>query len=257
MDCVQLLWGSSTHKTSYCSYGFPYRKNTSILTSIEGLSLRPCCKHSSHDSDVQGTLGAQKNSLPSGLVHDCIRRWINTHKDLNTVKTFLVVDVFSGWGSVSRAALDFEPEAKSIVPGANYKVFTNDMSCRHHGHLPNVDITLNSPGSFDVLLAFAILKVADPDFKVSEIAGVPKWVARMKQEGIAVLMHISFPCTTYSTASGSTHRKSKQTQPHSELGKKHDALLSVMCRWIACRRFQSGVSGTTGPSCESEGNSCV
>ena len=257
MTCLQLLRGSSMHKTSYCSYGFQYRKNTTIMTSIKFLSLRPCCTHSSHKHDVQSSLCAQKNSIPSGLVHDCIRRWITNHKKSNLVKTFLFLDVFSGWGSVSKAALDFETEAKSIVPGANYHVFTNDMSCKHHGHLPNIDLTLESPGSFDVLLAFAIHKVSDPDFKVRETAGVPMWLCHMQQEGIAVLMHLSFPCTTYSTASGSTHRRSKHIEAHSKLGQKHDALLSVMCKWIACRKSQSGVSGTTGPSCRSEDSGCV
>ena len=66
----------------------------------------------------------------------------------------------------------------------------------------------------------------------------------MRQKGVAVLLHASFPCTTFSCASGGKHRRKREVRAHSELGRRHDRLLEVMAAWIAERRRQSGLSGT-------------
>ena len=38
----RFAWPRVVH-TSYCSYGFPYRKHTTIATNMEDFALRPAC----------------------------------------------------------------------------------------------------------------------------------------------------------------------------------------------------------------------
>lgn len=253
MECLDFLGARKLVTTSYCSYGFEYRKNTSVLTSILSMKLRPVCTHETHRGEVQGCPQSQKNSLPAGLTRDIVKAWVRSHAHDTSIQSFLFVDAFSGWGSVSAAVAPLATEW-----GRDIRCYDNDMCSQRHHHSPNNTITLESQNSFDVLMAFALQRCFPERVAVQAVQGVPLWISELKQRRIAVLLHASFPCTTYSTAAGNSHRRAGCLAPHSKLGNTHDRLLEEMCKWLCVRRHQSGDSGTTNcTSCESDRSTSV
>lgn len=234
--------------TSYCRYGTTYQKPTSILTSISGLALlEPCstagrCSsfdftENKHRQTVQETTNqAERNQIPQALTFALLDAFVAKHRARN-INTFLVLDLFSGWGSVSRAAKDFATQMMTITNGRNaggLVVFTNDLvRTRANHHETDLDLSMqHGSGMVQLALRFALVCCAK-DLEAAGAAGDIKTLlqkhdtieAVLQSAGIAVLVHCSFPCTTYSLASGGTHRKRKTHLPCSAIGSEHDSML--------------------------------
>jgi len=120
-------WGGLVrlHATSYCKHAapggseLPPKKDTTILSTMEGLSLPPPCtagrpceerkRRGTHRTQVSGRHSlpeAQRNALPPTLVHRVLAAWTE-RKWRDGYRAFLVVDAFAGWGSMHAALRTF------------------------------------------------------------------------------------------------------------------------------------------------------
>ena len=214
--------------TTYCRYGLNYRKPTSILTSIAAFEVSsPCTKNEpcalsgadfpKHPQTVQDCDQSTRNQLPIGLTHDLLRGFVLKHR-ARGAKIFLFIDVFEGWGSVSGALAPARLPASMLLPTERLIVYTNDIKERGPVRPSNtLDMSISS--SLALLLRFALLAKQDAFHEAflatrSDVRGTEELfkdeTSRLDQmlvkAGIAVLFHCSFPCTTYSTAAGATHR---------------------------------------------------
>ena len=63
--------GLPVHETSYCAYGFPYRKQTKIWSNIAGLRLKTCEGHcfwgKTHPTNVQDSPPCMRIKIPACL----------------------------------------------------------------------------------------------------------------------------------------------------------------------------------------------
>ena len=183
--------------TSYCHFGVDYRKRTIFVTSL--LAFRPpsaCpahpCSHvragSPHPTQLIDQCDAVRNSIPAPLVDALLGAWMATHKDW--AREFLLIDLFTGWGSVAKRAAERWPAVK---------VYTNDIADR-----PGVDATLDLSTDTHVrvvwLMRLAVLRFW-PDAPNDQ--GVMDFFASRR---VAVLFHASTPCNTYSTEAIGVHR---------------------------------------------------
>lgn len=221
--------------TSYCKYGTPYRKNTCLLTSLSALALPPPCAAGApcavrqadgqHPLDVQGCSAAMRNSVPAELTRALLRAFVARQRALGR-RVFVVADLFSGWGSVATAAA-----AAVDLLGADERLFvwTNDIA-RRADHPADQHLDMQR---FGVRLALRICLVQLEERLQAAGVNLPRHRAAdlsvaLDAERVAVLLHCSVPCTTYSTAAGDTHRAAGCIEPTSELARSHDALVRTM-----------------------------
>lgn len=222
--------------TTYCQYGLDYAKPTTILTSLSAIGVRPpCCDETlcahggKHLRNVQQcTAPEERNQIPEELTRVLLEAFVAKQRARGAV-AFLVVDVFSGWGSVARAVEACAPETMAV--------YTNDVvRKRKAGHITDLDLDMALLQSLDAVLRFAMLSrleglgsaglEARRLLEASE--GVPPMEEVLRRSGIAVLLHLSFPCTTYSTAGGSTHRAKGDRAAASPLAQQHDTMLEAL-----------------------------
>lgn len=229
--------------TSYCKYGKEYRKNTTFLTSISALALRPVCGGEScclatrnggpHPRGVQGCPAAEKNSLPVALVHALLRTFTAKHRAQGR-RIFILLDVFSGWGSVAEAASEEHLRANGVLlPDETMLVHTNDLVPTRTDGRADADLDM-SKFDLNFLVRLAFLRHATAlgrtlgtnleKFQIGEIS-LPQLLSI---EGIAMLLHCSVPCTTYSKSACTTHRASGQITAKSTLAEKHDGLIDKL-----------------------------
>lgn len=226
--------------TTYCKYGTDYKKPTTILTSVSAIGLKPVCSKEQpcavssetypvHPRTVQDVVGrGERNQLPASLTHDLLEAFCAKHR-AQGAKAFLVIDVFSGWGSVSRAVEQF---ATTLPPDERIIVYTNDIIKNRALHSCNLDIDVGKTiDPLDILVRFALVttqatleEVSPHRLYLDKNAGEPVSQV-MRNAGVACLLHCSFPCTTYSTAAGSTHRSAGERDPTSGTGLLHDTML--------------------------------
>lgn len=216
--------------TSYCHYGYAYRKRTmfvSTLTNfdpVEACPLFPGKTRGKMCADVESgknhtnTVGdcntAEKNSLPPGLIDELIDSWRDRHK--GTASKFLFIDLFSGWGSIVNRVAD----RKRIGDWKNVYVYSNDLNNKRE-HTPNVNFDMGARSYFDVgsVLGVAIRHLW-PDLIYDLTSETEyKWLEKNK---IAVLVHCSTPCLSYSLNGKAHHRPkgeqiSKEARAHDEM----------------------------------------
>jgi hypothetical protein len=184
--------------TSYCHYGFAYRKRTVLVTSLcEFAPTAPCptppCAHYSqnghHAEQLVEHSKEKRNSLPPRLVDELLSAWIAKHT--NRARELLVVDLFAGWGSVKKRAAQAWPRVK---------VYANDLVDRDGIDL-TVDLADDTEARIRLVLTFALLRHW-PDAKPT--AGVFEW---LEEHRVAVLFVCSTPCRTYSIEGAGVHRR--------------------------------------------------
>ena len=203
--------------TSYCHYGYSYRKKTVFISTLMELELtapcpkHPCClvqqtgKHPARSSECGQE---QKNSLPPLLVDAVLQVWTDRHS--GRASRFLVIDVFAGWNSVKKRVQEH---------WSNVYVYSNDIVLRRGTDI-DLDMSAASPFTPGSLLLFALSKLWPNDYSqaVAHEGGVVGWLQENK---VAVLFHSSTPCRTYSTQALSVHRFKGSARPKS-LDALHD-----------------------------------
>jgi len=223
IDCVKRLledYPTDVHvaPTSYCHYGYCYRKRTVFISTLgaftpKGPCPSPACSTRLIGGTHRGTVVecdvAQKNSIPPLLVDLIIGAWTAAHS--HTASHFLIVDIFSGWGSVASRVAERWPCVR---------IYSNDIVQRDH-----IDVQLDMRTAWNpgMILVLALQKHW-PDEFISERGdgiGPFEWARDNK---VAVLFHCSTPCDTYSTNGLSTHRISGTTTPKTQKARDADAM---------------------------------
>jgi len=205
--------------TSYCHYGYPYQKRTVFITTLPTFRptppcpKRPCAARQNgfkHGQQAARSSSAQKNSIPNGLVDELVDAWMR--RVGKTALQFLIVDVFSGWGSVSSRIQTRHPRVH---------VFSNDIVDRSNINM-TLDMRTFSLGSLLILAASRFWTDEDDLRRQSEHPdGILGW---LRDEKIAVLLHISTPCETYSTNALARHRKRGTVEPKTQEAVTADAM---------------------------------
>lgn len=223
--------------TSYCKYGYPYAKHTGILASFSTnlatkcSKIAPCRsieKNGMHESSILNTTDkAARNSIPRALLLALLSGCVD-HAHMMNAQGILVLDVFCGWGSLPNA---FTSEITSKVDIPTF-IYTNDIAKRRQC---NMDVDVNSFG-IDFLLVFAIRKyiewrrsLGDYTLTTDELT-VDTVDSYLHRHRLLVWSHISFPCTTYSTMGGGTHRSKGSLDPITPIASKHDHMLNSICK---------------------------
>jgi hypothetical protein len=63
-----------------------------------------------------------------------------------------------------------------------------------------------------------------------DVVSIPNTVVDfLTSQEILVWIHVSFPCTTYSSMSGGTHRTKQSILPITPLAQSHDNMLKELC----------------------------
>lgn len=208
--------------TSYCKYEKDYRKRTVLLSSLKLRLAPPCpnpaCAHlkraKTHPRSVADLRSAEKNSLPQGLVDAILDQWMATATERHApgVRTYAVVDVFAGFGSVSAAI-----RARQLP---NVRVFGNDLMNRNGGDT-TFDMSADSPFTLASLVWLACAKMG------VAVADYTDVVSMLESERIALLFHLSTPCDTYST-NGMAHHRNVDRSPKTALAHLHDAMNAAL-----------------------------
>lgn len=223
--------------TSYCKYGTSYSKPTTIAHTFGAqLMLRPPCSKRSpcparrdlgkHANDLTAiTQKAARNSLPSDLVRSLLGACEQNARKHDAC-AILFVDVFSGWGSVSTVV-----EETATLPTF---VYTNDISRARNCHL---DADIERFGLM-YALKMAMLKMHEwmdshpssaircaSDALAKEGADLAE---QLRLARVHLWLHLSVPCTTYSTMGGGTHRDGGSIAPKTILAATHDRMVAEM-----------------------------
>lgn len=157
---------------SYCLFGSRLRKNTRFMANFDLTQLQTCghagvtCgrPHASFSKIVRSA--RERNEIPQPLLQEILLTWIGDH----SADQCIVIDMFSGFGSVARACRRLGVHA-----------FTNDI---RSGHDARVD--LRKPGGFEKVLKMAL--------------------GSLQREPKHVLLWLSHPCETFSSAGANYHR---------------------------------------------------
>lgn len=211
-------------ETSYCHHGYPYQKRTVFIGTLSGFNPRPPCPRTpcrflrlggSHPKQSTECSDKQKNSLPPGLIDLIVGSWIKRHED--TTAKFLLIDVFSGWGSIETRVQERWPRVMT---------YANDIVSRPKTDT-NLDMSAGSIFTPAALLMFALRKLCPEDEQRVEAhpGGVVGWV---QQEKIAVLFHCSTPCRTYSTQALAIHRHKGTAAPKTPDAARDDEMNSSL-----------------------------
>ena len=245
-ECMQMA------QTSYCKYGAEYSKPTGIAHTLGfDLNLFPTCSKQHpcvhrmntgrHPTSIVEVVDkAARNSLPQTLVQVLLTACESKARK-NDALAILFVDVFAGWGSVCNVV-----ESSATMP---LFVYTNDIARKRHCHL---DVDVDRFG-LDFVVRMAMIKMFE------RMANHPQEAVRnamhtdgvacsgaepfepldllheLKRRRIHLWVHMSVPCTTYSTMGGGTHRAGGSNEPMSPLAQKHDHMLEhileQVCEW--------------------------
>ena len=204
--------------TSYCNYGYGYRKRTLFISTLPAFNPLPACplhkcqwkrRGERHPKQVVGTSQVEKNSLPPRLIDLLIDSW----RKRRVASKYLLLDVFSGFGSIEKRVR----EKKDDEQWLNVYVYSNDLVKRSHTNL-NLDMRRWSPAG---QLVFAVNKLWPDQAKeaYAHPGGVLGWLAA---SDVTVLVHASTPCETYSLNGIGVHRHKGGVQPKSEAARNAD-----------------------------------
>ena len=218
-------------RTSYCHYGGSARKKTKFLTTLMQARIKPQCSketpcaqkrtHGRHSTTIEDASAEDKNAIPAPLIDAFFDAWLNKARACRygprelPPDRFLVIDAFTGYGSVTARAMARNLDVRSndiIRQGPRRGVYNEDLS----------KTTLKE------LLIFAIGAVYGAD-ALSDSDKLP-FDEMLSKHGIAVLFWLSPPCCTYSTSSGNTHRDARSLTPKTPLAANHDAMNKKLAR---------------------------
>lgn len=212
-------------KTSYCQYDSPFEKPTRFVTSLPDLELaKPCVERRcaiskgpqrKHPAELQGQSSATKNAIPTGIIFSIFEAWTATYSGSKPKPVFVLFDAFAGFGSTQKAA-----DAWNKTRGADeqIKVVQNDI-LRSRG-----DVTINMQ-SFSLRTAIGL--ILGPYLGASDSSSRPaatSLVSLLRENRIALLIHLSTPCETYSRASGCVHRARGSADPLTPKAEAHDVM---------------------------------
>lgn len=195
MEFTKLLWRCMTLLgTSYCHYGGRHRKRTGFCTTLADTPLMtPCpsnrCKLQTH-ADWTTLRIEERNSIPEALVVHFLDEWERRHIS-SSRKHMLLIDVFTGFGSVTRVA-----KRRSIPVCAN-------------------DLLKQRAGSEGLMLDMET-------FNLSMLEQLALYRNEFEREDTSVLFWISTPCLTYSIDALHHHRPKHGDR--SDLAIRHDRM---------------------------------
>lgn len=224
--------------TSYCHYGYDYRKRTVFVTSLINFKpTRPCpelpCSWirsglTEHPSSVQTCAKDQKNSIPPALIDLLINSWRERHAGKATA--FLLVDVFSGFGSIERRVR----EKKRLREWEDVRVYSNDVVQRDPTDVI-LDMRKNSLWTVGSLLTFAVnmrFPLEDDEERSKRIDHPQGLIGWLTEQKIAVLFHCSTPCITYSTNGLGYHRFADTLEPKTNTARDHDLMNESLIQYF-------------------------
>ena len=214
-------------ETSYCHYGYKYQKPSVFIGTLTNLQLsKPCPRNPCiyltrdevHPERSAECNVAQKNSLPPELIDAIIQAWMDRRP---TASAYLLVDVFSGWGSL---------EKRIETNWPTLKTFANDWGKRDHTDA-QFDMGAESKLGPEHLVALAIWKHyrEEVDDVVATDGGAMAW---LKNQNIAVLFHCSTPCRTYSTQAIKVHREVNSAIPKTDAARHDDAMNQALISYF-------------------------
>lgn len=233
LDCVKRLLTDypndvSETVTSYCHYGYMYRKRTLFIGTLPTFKPLPACpcfkcpwkrRGEKHPDQVVGTYKAKKNSIPPLLIDLLMESWMK----YRVAKEYLLLDVFSGWGSIGKRVREHQTKGKWL----NVHVYCNDIVNRSHTDC-NLDMLKWNPSG---QLAFAVNKIW-PE-KMNEAFSHPKGVfGWVYDSDITVLIHASTPCETYSLNGLCRHRHKGGVCAKSLAAKKADNMNDQLISYL-------------------------
>lgn len=223
LDCVKRLLSDHPQRvskvvTSYCNYGYAYRKRTLFISTLQNFNpLPPCPLHKCqwkrrgerHPNQVVGASQAERNSLPPLLIDLLIDSW----RKRRVASKYLLLDVFSGWGSIEKRVREQQARGQWL----NVYVHSNDLVKRGHTHC-NLDMQMWTPAA---QLFFAVNKLWPQKVEKASAhpGGVVGWLAA---SDVTVLVHASTPCETYSLNGIGVHRHRGGVKPKSEAARNAD-----------------------------------
>jgi len=221
-------------------------------------------RNRTHDSSVQDVSNpCSKNAIPERLLHELLAAFVYEQALLGC-REFHVIDCFSGWESFRRACETFKPGAeafKRLAERLSVDERTSDMAlwlkiaqrpvtysgfdAQNHrtGTEERVQYVPVQGGKkrvvkqtvvkTDPLYVGDFLEMPDmlPKLVAAEALAIRERARSPKDKPIAVLLHASPPCTTFSQAALYVHRPSGE--PLSELAVRHDELVKKLLSEIA------------------------
>ena len=210
----------------------------------------------------------EKNAIPERLIHNIIASWVGSKWE-DGYRNFLVVDVFAGWGSVKNAVATFANSSEAThmvdtIQGRDYNDNndSSDLALRRILAVLNPESLVQYVGfdAIDQRIKFRdptrtemrhdsahgrkrkrigvhtntkyIGDYLDTPHPILNIIGAE--LATMNSIGVdrvAVWVHASPPCTTFSLAGLATHRPSNG--PASDLANEHDQLVKQLLEELA------------------------
>lgn len=207
----------------------------------------------------------ERNAIPERLTHQILATWIGS-KWKSGFRNFLLVDVFAGWGSVKNAVATFanSPEANSMVEelsalGADDSTdlalrrvlaISNPLSLLHYAGFDAVDqrVAFREPTlaekrqsaaqnrkrtrvsvNVDTKYIGDYMKTPNPILNI--IAAELAELTDLDVDRVAIWIHASPPCTTFSMAGLATHRPADG--PVSALADEHDRLVKKLLAELA------------------------
>jgi hypothetical protein len=263
---LRKLFEARVLDTSYCKYGSDYRKHTAFITNIPRLRLhRPCASTKKHPRSVQMLSSKEKNSIPEPLLHTLLAAFMEEGA-VRGCRRFHVIDVFSGWESMRSACKNFKvgSEIYHEMMRRLQRLDCEDMAvwlrvCSCPISYAAVDMTSKSLERREKVryitcnggkrrLVTRSFETTQPEYEEDFMQHKDFLPSLIKQEyaklkqleqldehngNVAILLHMSPPCTTFSLAGLQTHRKRDGSL--SELAVMHDKLCSKMfCELYHC-----------------------
>ena len=253
-------------ETSYCHYGADHRKRTLFVTSVlEFRPLLPCpsvqCEplrgkpaqlrrdldhtrqldlddmedpvapRARHASTIADLGKEDRNRIPFPLLKQLIYSWCKNHVNhgFDSVLLYLIVDVFSGWGSLVKLVDEMHAQGK----WAKIKVFSNDIVRRDHTSI-EFDVA-STKEAIPLLIRFALNAHAPRVLKDLDTLSLRDALWKHK---VALLVHLSTPCETYSVDGLGVHRRRESTSqgtryvPITDAAKRADLMNSHILDWI-------------------------
>jgi hypothetical protein len=181
----------------------------------------PCANFSKHKGSVAGLHACEKNSIPAALVDQLLESWVAKHE--GQAKEYLLIDVFSGWGSVG----DRVPANQHRWP--TMKLYSNDIVRRPHVQ-SDLDMRANQVWTPATLLVIA-LGLYWPEGLEERNVHPEGCVGWARDNGIAVLFHASTPCDTYSTQGLAAHRQGGRAS--TDKAREADAMNAALIRYFS------------------------
>ena len=259
-----------TVDTSYCKYGDPYRKDTAFITNLKTLELESQCtgpftcpmkrRNSVHECSVQDISNdCTKNSIPELLLHELLATFM-IEQALLGCRKFHILDFFSGWESVRRACDSFRSSKAyaHVVEELSKYESASDMQVwlrvtRRPVTYCSFDAQTHSLGVETVYVKYGnsqrrverqVRNHTDPKYvgdfleldrmlqkvMVAETSFLRDVFNLQPDVKIAMLLHASPPCTTFSQAALQKHRPNDATP--SELANRHDRLVTKLLHEI-------------------------